>query len=123
MKEKIVEFIDKYVVDPLDIGKPLPRMFGLTFGYFSGRRIVLVELDYPGIGGDQCLFRNGIFSFYLHLPFCVSWSLRIPYKGWAYTWQVVIGWKPFNGRPALTFRITNDMKYSNRPKGLTEGWV
>lgn len=131
---RILKWLDKYIVDPLDFKKPLPRLIGVTFLFRSAEHEWGVRVSLPAWRGDW-LWRNGLFSFYLHLPFCVSLSIRLPIPHWdrifGWTFQFCLGWKSYNGRLAATLRFQNDdhEEFNNptgpsgRAKGLDEGFV
>ena len=134
----IHEWLDKYVREPLALNRVLPRVIGITILNRSVRRIDyrywnIIQIAWPG--WSDCLWKNGLFSLYLCLPFGVSLSIRlpIPYGGRIFGWtlQTGIGWKGYNGYPFATFRIQNDdhPDYHNpngvygRALGLDEGEV
>lgn len=129
----ILAWLDRNVVEPLDFKRPLPRVFGLTIGYRRSEDGEWgAQLSPPARRGDW-LWRNGLFSFFLHLPFGMSLSVRLPIKfrrelrgceqpgeprnalkdavngyWWGWTLQAMIGWKSYNGRPSLILRVQND---------------
>ena len=132
-------WFDKYVRNPLAFNRPLPRLIGVTI---INRSTKNPEYRYWNIlavampGEADSLWKNGLVSLYVHLPFGVSLSVRlpVPYGGrlFGYTLQTGIGWKGYNGYPFATLRIQNDEHedYHNpdgpvvgRAKGLDEGNV
>jgi len=131
----VLAWLEKHVVEPLSFHRPLPRIIGITIGYRRAKDGEWgAQLSPPRWRGDW-LWRNGLVSLYLHLPFGISLSLRLPFKHngiwWGWTLQAMIGWKSYNGVPSLIFRIQNDShtEYNNpsgpsgRAKGLEEGYV
>jgi hypothetical protein len=131
------KWIDRYIRAPLSFGYPLPRFFGITILNRSlvGKDRYWNILQFALPGEADCLWRNGLVSFYVHFPFGFSLSIRlpIPYGGRRFGWtlQTGIGWKGYNGKLMGTFRIQNDdhPDYHNpqgsvgRAKGLDEGRV
>lgn len=134
-----IRWFDKYIVEPTHLNRWFPspsgwRVFGIQIGFWENNwedEFCLLRVEGPGIG--RKMWKNALFSFYFHLPFCLSIHLKLPIKfageRWGYVLQAQIGWK-VTGNLSATLRVQPDLvdDYNTetqhwRAKGLDEGWV
>ena len=137
---KFMVWIDTHIVNPLSFGRPLPRLIGITILNRSKNDRTdyywnILQIAMPGKA--DALWQNGLISCYVHLPFGISISIRlpVPYGGSFFGWtlQVAFGWKGYNGQLMGICRIQNDdhgdyhqpdkIPNVGRARGLDEGNV